>query len=132
MGRDHFSDYAFDAGYQFLGDGTHIVTVQGIYTHEDQNLEGTATAFNNANGTTFGPKSSLNQIRVNVSYWYQNTYGLTLGWQNTWGPANPVLYTTGASSATAPTASRTATPSSSRPTGCRSARRIRGCRRGPT
>ena len=32
---------------------------------------------------------------MNVSYWYQNTYGVTLGWQNTWGPANPVLYTTG-------------------------------------
>ena len=32
---------------------------------------------------------------ANVSYWYQNTYGVTLGWQNTWGPANPVLYTTG-------------------------------------
>ena len=85
-GRDHFSDYAIDGGYQYLGDGTHIVTVQGIFTHEDLNLEGTA------NGTGFGPKSSLNQIRVNVSYWYQNTYGATLGWQNTWGPANPVLY----------------------------------------
>ena len=55
------------------------MTVQGIFTHEDQNLEGTTNAFNNANGTTFGAKSSLNQIRMNVSYWYQNTYGLMLG-----------------------------------------------------
>ena len=23
-GRDLYSDYAFDAGYQYLGDGTHI------------------------------------------------------------------------------------------------------------
>ena len=98
MGRDHYTDYAFDGGYQYLGDGTHIVTVQGIYIHENQNLEGTTTAFNNANGTSFGPKSSLNQIRMNVSYWYQNTYGVTFGWQNTWGPANPVLYTTGSRS----------------------------------
>ncbi len=82
MGRDHFSDYAFDAGYQYLGDGTHIVTAQGIID-EDQNLEGTTTVFNTANGATFGPKSNLNQIRINVSYWYQNTYGVTLGWQNT-------------------------------------------------
>ncbi len=95
MGRDHYQDYAIDAGYQYLGDGTHIVTVQGIYTYENQNLEGTATSYNNDNGTAFGPKSHLNQIRVNVSYWYQNTYGVTLGWQNTWGPSNPVLYTTG-------------------------------------
>ena len=95
FGRDHFQDYAFDAGYQFLGDGTHIVTVQGIFTHENQNLEGTTASFNDENATAFGPKSSLNQIRVNVSYWYQNTYGVTLGWQNTWGPSNPALYTTG-------------------------------------
>jgi hypothetical protein len=95
FGRDHFQDYAFDAGYQFLGDGTHRVTVQGIFTHENQNLEGTTASFNDENATAFGPKSSLNQIRVNVSYWYQNTYGVTLGWQNTWGPSNPVLYTTG-------------------------------------
>lgn len=92
MGRDHFQDYAFDAGYQYLGDGTHIVTAQGIYTHENQNLKGTTAAFNTANGTGFGSNSTLDQVRVNVSYWYQNTYGVTLGWQKTWGPANPVLY----------------------------------------
>ena len=91
-GRDHFLDYAIDASYQYLGDGTHRVTVQGIYTHESQNLKGTATAFNAANGTSFGAGASLNQIRINAAYWYQNTYGLTLGWQNSWGPANPVLF----------------------------------------
>jgi hypothetical protein len=95
MGRDHYQDYAFDAGYQYLGDGTHIVTVQGIYTYENQNLEGTTTSFDNANGTRFGPRSNLNQIQVNLSYWYQNTYGVTFGWQNAWGPSNPALYTTG-------------------------------------
>jgi hypothetical protein len=92
MGVDHYTDYALDASYQYLGDGTHIVTVQGIYTHEDQNLKGTTAFFNAGNGTTFGSGSSLNQIRLNAAYWYQNTYGATLGWQRTWGPANPVLY----------------------------------------
>ncbi len=92
MGVDHYTDYAADGSYQYLGDGTHIVTVQGIYTHEVQNLKGTTAFFNADNGTTFGSSSSLNQIRLNASYWYQNTYGATLGWQRTWGPANPVLY----------------------------------------
>jgi hypothetical protein len=95
LGRNHYRDYGVDAGYQFLGDGTHIVTVQGIYTYESQNLEGTTNTFNEANGTFFGPQSNLNQIRMNASYWYQNTYGATLGWQKTWGPAAPALYTTG-------------------------------------
>jgi hypothetical protein len=85
-GADHYTDYAFDAGYQFLGDGTHVASVQGIFTHEDQNLRGSSS------GTGYGSNYTLNQIRANASYWYQNTYGATLGWQRTWGPANPVLY----------------------------------------
>ena len=92
MGRDHYTDYAIDGGYRFIGSGTHIVELQGIFTHEENDLGGTAAAFNGANGTTFGSKSSLNQINVNLAYWYKNTYGLTLGWQRIWGPANPVLY----------------------------------------
>jgi hypothetical protein len=84
-GGDHYTDYAIDGGYQFLGDGTHIVTVQGMFTHEDQNLSASAAADGVANA-----QYSLNEIRANVSYWYQNTYGLTLGWQRTWGPANPI------------------------------------------
>ncbi len=91
MGVDHYTDYAVDGGYQYLGDGTNIVTVEGIFTHEDQNLEGTTAAFN-AGVTNFGSTSSLNQARLTASYWYQNTYGVTVGWQRTWGPAFPVLY----------------------------------------
>lgn len=92
MGADHYTDYAVDAGYQYLGDGTHIFTVDGIFTHEDQNLKGSTASFNAGNGTSFGSGYSLNQIHLAASYWYQNTYGVTLAWQRIWGPANPVLY----------------------------------------
>ena len=95
MGRDIYSDIAFDAAYQYLGTGEHVGTVQGIYTHEAQNLVGSTASFNNANGTSAGSHYSLNQIRLNTSYWYQNTYGVTLGWQRTWGPADPVLFQPG-------------------------------------
>jgi len=91
FGADHYTDVAFDAGYQFLGDGTHIATIQGIYTHETQNLKASAASQGLGNGTNY----SLNQLRANVSYWYQNTYGATLGWQYTWGPLNQVLYQPG-------------------------------------
>jgi hypothetical protein len=76
----------------WLGDGTHSATVQGIFVHENQNLQGTAGAANAANGTAYGSSYALNQLRFNTSYWYQNTYGFTVGWQKTWGPVNPVLY----------------------------------------
>lgn len=92
-GHDIYTDYGFDASYQYLGDGKHIGVVQGIYTHENQRLTGTASAFNAANGTSFGSGYNLDQIRANAAYWFQNTYGFTFGWQKTWGPANPVLFT---------------------------------------
>lgn len=39
-----------------------------------------------------GATSSLDQIRADLAYWYQNTHGVTFGWQKTWGKPNPVLY----------------------------------------
>ena len=92
FGRDFYADYGVDFGYQFLGTGRHIATVQGIYVYENQNLTGTTTQFNSANGTAFAPGSSLNQLRINASYWFENSYGITFGWQKTWGPANPLVY----------------------------------------
>jgi hypothetical protein len=92
FGRDFYADYGVDFGYQFLGTGRHMATLQGIYVYQNENLTGSATQFNNTFGTNFGSKYNLNQFRVNVSYWFENTYGITLGWEKTWGPANPVLY----------------------------------------
>jgi hypothetical protein len=92
FGRNNYADYALDASYAWLGDGTHIWTLQTIYTHENQNLNGSATAFNAFNGTTYGSKYHLDNYRLTGSYWYQNTYGVNVSWQKTWGPANPVLY----------------------------------------
>lgn len=95
MGQDHYTDYALDAAYSYLGDGTNVVTVQGIYTHEVQDLAGTVGAANAANGTSYGTHYQLDFAKLDVSYWYRHTYGVTLGWQSVWGSANPVLYQPG-------------------------------------
>jgi hypothetical protein len=87
FGRDSYTDVAIDGGYQFLGDGTHTATIDAILTHEAQNLKAST-----AMGTSTGPNNHLNQIRLNLAYFYQNTYGLNFGWQNTWGNANPALF----------------------------------------
>jgi hypothetical protein len=87
LGHDRYTDYAMDAGYQFLGDGTHIVTAQAIVVHEDQALAGSFNAGNAAH-----VNGALNQVRANATYYYQNTYGLTLGWQYTWGKQDQVLF----------------------------------------
>lgn len=86
-GRDGYTDYAVDGGYQFLGDGTHVATVMGIFDHEAQNLD---SSF--ATGASSQPGNTLDQFRANVTYYYQQTYGVTVGVQTTWGTANPALY----------------------------------------
>jgi hypothetical protein len=92
-GHDGYTDFGIDSGYQFFGDGTHTVSVYGIYVHENRTLNGSTTAANLANGTSFGSGASIDHVRIETSYWYQNTYGLTLGWQGTWGSATPAIRT---------------------------------------
>jgi hypothetical protein len=93
-GYDSYTDYGVDAGYQFLGTGTNVVTVQGIMVHEQQDLSGSAAAYNANNGTSVGSSYGLNSFTVNAQYWYKNTYGITAAWQTLWGADNPVLYST--------------------------------------
>lgn len=87
MGRNSFTDLGIDAAYQFLGDGTHVFTADGLYTHEWQNLR---AAFNT--GGAAQPHDFLNQIRLTLTYYYQQTYGFTVGWQDTWGKSDPLFY----------------------------------------
>jgi hypothetical protein len=118
-GKNQYTDYGLDAGYQFLGD-PNIATAYVLYVHENQNLKG---SFNT--GASSQPSNGLNQLNMNATYYYQNTYGVTVGWQYTWGTANPLLSRRHPSPAAA-TASQTATPLSLRRTGYPLARRIRG------
>jgi hypothetical protein len=87
MGHDSYTDYAVDGGYQYIGDGTHVVTALGIFDHEVQNLVGSTNA-----GASSQAGNTLDQARVSVTYYYKQTYGATLGWQKSWGTANPALY----------------------------------------
>jgi hypothetical protein len=86
-GHGSYTDYAVDGSYQFIGDGTHVVTAQGIFDHENQNLD---SSFNT--GAASQPDNSLNQLRANLTYYYQETYGATVAWQKTWGSTNSLLY----------------------------------------
>ena len=95
-GQDSYTDYAIDGGYQFLGAGQHIVTAQGTFVHETQNLTASSASYNAANGTSLGSGYGLNTINLNVQYWYQNTYGATVGWFAGFGSKNPIAYQTGA------------------------------------
>ena len=83
-GQDSYTDYAVDGGYQWIGDGTHIVSVLGIFDHEDQKPR---QLFRHRGGEP--ADNTLNQIRASVTYYYQQTYGATVAWQKTWGSRQP-------------------------------------------
>ena len=89
IGTDKYTDIAADASYQFIGDGTHSITIQGIALHERQQLDATVGL-----GSADNARHSLDQVRLNATYFYQNTYGLTGAFVRTWGTSDATFYGT--------------------------------------
>lgn len=63
----HFKDLGVDGSYQFLGTREHIVTVNTSYLREIDTVADTHTR----------------ELNLNASYYYQNTWGTTLGFFQT-------------------------------------------------
>ena len=71
---DKFRDLGVDASYQLLNGSHHIVTVNALYLTEQQQLDATYAA-----GGSSDLHNNLHALNANASYWYQNTWGVTLG-----------------------------------------------------
>lgn len=89
IGSDKYTDAAIDGSYQWIGDGTHVVTVHGIALHELQQLDATL-----GTGGADIHRHALDQVRLSVSYYYQQTYGLTAGVMRSWGTSDATYYGT--------------------------------------
>ena len=88
FGSDSRTDVAIDASFQrFMDDGKHIVSLYATAIHEDADLK---SSF--AQGLSANPHSTLNSVRGNASYYYDNTYGVTVGRFVTTGKNDPGLY----------------------------------------
>ncbi|WP_324939071.1 cytochrome C [Dyella sp.] len=71
---DKFRDLGVDASYQLLNGSHHIVTVNALYLTEQQQLDATY-----ASGGSSNLHNNLHALNANASYWYKNTWGVTLG-----------------------------------------------------
>src|ERR1043166_2874502 len=84
---DNFSDLGLDASYQFTGNGENIYTLNARYIHESQSLGATQ-----ALGGALNRDLDLEELNLNASYYYKNTYGVSAGLFDIWGKRDPLLF----------------------------------------
>ena len=84
--KDRYRDIGVDASYQFTGTGDDIYQVNAIYTHETQSLDASHLLLASAR------KNTLNDFRIDASYYWHNEIGGTVQFFDTWGTADPLLY----------------------------------------
>ncbi|HEX4596742.1 MAG TPA: cytochrome c1 protein, partial [Burkholderiaceae bacterium] len=84
---DRYRDIGVDGWYQFLGNGRHNLAAYASYVREDQTLADTL-----AGGGAANLNGRLYDFRLNGSYYYEQTYGLTIGRFSKHGTSDPVLY----------------------------------------
>jgi hypothetical protein len=85
-GTDHLVDTGFDSQYQWLGE-RNSVSLQASWVHENQTLSAT-----NALGGSTNTHDHLRSFRAKGTYWYQQTYGATLGYFRIDGKNDPGLF----------------------------------------
>lgn len=82
-----YRDWGVDASYQFLGTRRHIFTLNTAYTYEDRNLAGSYDA-----GGAAKKNGHVSRFDLSGSYYYDQTWGLTVGLFSIGGSGDRLLY----------------------------------------
>ena len=87
---DRYTDLGLDASYQNALDSGDVVSLQARYLNEKQSLNATCEL----SGTPGSDcaETRLSDLRADVSYYWRDKLGVTLGAFDTFGPANPSIY----------------------------------------
>jgi hypothetical protein len=83
---DQYKDAAVDAQYQFIGED-HLATVLATYIHETQSLDASVIDQFSAN-----VGDNLKTFKLTGEYMYRRRIGGTLGYFNTMGSTDTLLY----------------------------------------
>ncbi len=92
---DKFTDYAFDAQYQYISD-PHIITVHSTWIHEKQAWNASFPL-----GLAANSSDTLETFKLNCIYYFKRTIGGTLGYFNMSGTPDQALYAPGSVSGSA-------------------------------
>jgi hypothetical protein len=84
---DAFEDMGVDGSFQKFFADHSVITAQARYTHERQQLRASAILGNAAN-----VDNTVEEIAADLSYYWKNKVGLTVGPFDTWGSPDAVIY----------------------------------------
>jgi hypothetical protein len=86
-GTDQYTDFGFDATYQYLANPKHILELNATYIREHRDLNASV-------GLGFAEKrhGSLDVVRVRSGYTFLQTYSLNLAYAQTSGTRDNVIY----------------------------------------
>jgi hypothetical protein len=86
FGTDHTVDIGFDTQYQYLAD-VNSISLQADFITENQTLSASRLIGNTSNG-----RDHLQSFHVKTTYYYDQTYGGTLGYFQVKGNGDPLFY----------------------------------------
>ena len=86
-GTDQYTDFGFDATYQYLVNPRHIFELNATYIREHRNLNASV-------GLGFAEKrhGSLDMVRIRSGYTFLQTYAVSLNYAQSSGTADNVIY----------------------------------------
>jgi hypothetical protein len=88
--KDHFTDFGFDATYQYVGPAKNIFAANASLIHERQDLQATL-----AGGGADGANQNLDFQSIDLSYAYDRTWVATVNEFTTSGSTDATLYAPG-------------------------------------
>ncbi|MGI8840046.1 MAG: hypothetical protein ACR2F8_04570 [Caulobacteraceae bacterium] len=84
---DHYDDVGLDGSYQLFAKNKDVLTLNGRYTYERQRLYASE-----ALGLSSNVGDRLEDLRFDISYYFRDKIGLTVGAFDTWGSRDDLLY----------------------------------------
>jgi len=84
---DHYADTGLDASFQWFAADKDVVTLNGRFTHESQRLSASQ-----ALGLAQNRSDTLDELRLDASYYWRDKIGGTIGVFDATGSADPLLY----------------------------------------
>ena len=90
-GTDTYVEYNADANYSYMLDDDNMLMAMFRYTRDDMTMRASRGLGIAANANNY-----LNSVMAMGMWTYQQTYNLTVGWNNMNGSIDPLLYPSGA------------------------------------